>query len=289
MKIQTYSVLAGSTECNAQCPYCVSKMTPKEGLEKKLSEPNWRNFDIGCNYAKESGVSTVLITGKGEPTLFPKQITKYLKRLNNYKFPFIELQTNGIELATEKYNKYLKKWYKQGMTTIALSVVHYESEKNKEIFQPKAQNFCDLSNLVQKLHNIGFSVRLTCMMVKGYIDDMDGIDKLVDFAKENKVEQLSVRSIDRPLNTRNKAVANWVDNHKIPKERIDSIREYLDKNGTCLMELVHGAIVYDYKGLGLCLTNCLTIDSKDETIRQLIFFPDGHLRYDWQHEGAILI
>jgi hypothetical protein len=24
-------------------------------------------------------------------------------------------------------------------------------------------------------------------------------------------------------------------------------------------------------------------------MRNLIFFPDGHLRYDWEYEGAILL
>ena len=29
---------------------------------------------------------------------------------------------------------------------------------------------------------------------------------------------------------------------------------------------------------------------KDELVmRNLIFFPDGHVRYDWEHTGAILL
>ena len=86
MKIQTYTVLVGSKACNASCPYCVSKMTPEQGVSKRLPKPNWRNFDIGCKFAKDSGVSTVLFTGKGEATLFPDQITEFLDHLQPYNF-----------------------------------------------------------------------------------------------------------------------------------------------------------------------------------------------------------
>ena len=90
MKIQTYSILAGTKACNACCPYCVSKMTPSFGVsqegsevrwasKKEESEINWNNFRVGCKFATKSGVSTVLITGKGEPTLCPYQINDYLR------------------------------------------------------------------------------------------------------------------------------------------------------------------------------------------------------------------
>ena len=90
MKIQTFSVLAGSTACNASCPYCVSKMTPRYDMKPMLSEINWRNFIISCRFARENGVSTALITGKGEPTLFPDQISSFLHSLYMFGFPFVE-------------------------------------------------------------------------------------------------------------------------------------------------------------------------------------------------------
>jgi molybdenum cofactor biosynthesis enzyme MoaA len=288
MKIQTMSIIAGNTACNAHCPFCISKMTPCEGIEQRLSGVNWRNFDIACKYAKQSDVSTVLITGKGEPTLFPEQITDYLKQLKDYDFPFIELQTNGLAFQQEKYSKYLSEWYELGMTTVALSVVHYEDERNREIYTPHGQ-YPNLEKTIDLLHSQGFSVRLSCMMAKGYIDSIESIDRLVDYAKENRVEQLTVRRVEKPENSRDAEAAKWVMEHYLPKEEIDKMRDYLDSNGKRMMELLHGAVVYDYKGQNICLNNCLTIDPKGETIRQLIFFPDGHLRYDWQYEGAILL
>jgi hypothetical protein len=36
------------------------------------------------------------------------------------------------------------------------------------------------------------------------------------------------------------------------------------------------------------MTNCLTIQPKSEEMRQIIFYPDGSVRYAWQFSGARL-
>ena len=101
MKIQTFSVVVGGAKCNAKCPYCVSKLTGcMDGVkeDQKPMEINKRNFHKACNFAKQSGVSTVLLTGKGEPLIYHQHITRYLEMIENWQFPFVELQTNGILL-----------------------------------------------------------------------------------------------------------------------------------------------------------------------------------------------
>ena len=101
MKIQTFTIVAGTAACNAKCPFCISKMTPKQGVSFKEPEVNWRNFAKACRLAQVNNVSTVLFTGKGEPTLYPEQITQYLKELQPYNFPLIELQTNALVFANK--------------------------------------------------------------------------------------------------------------------------------------------------------------------------------------------
>ncbi len=290
MKIQTYSILVGSTACNAACPYCVSRMTPTQGMSLKVLPVNWRNFKIGCKFAKDCGVSTVLLTGKGEPTLFPDQITKFLTYLKPYNFPLIELQTNGIILFQKQnlYKKHLKNWYNLGLTTIAISLVHYRNEENKKIFQPR-DRYMDVISLINMLHAMGFLVRLSIVMCKGLIDEVGEIKKLIKFAKKNKVEQLTIRPVEKSRKSEDPVVARWVLKHNLKKEQLIKIRNFLEKDGTELMRLVHGAIVYDVEGQNVCLTNCVTIRPSSEEVRQLIFFPDGHLRYDWQYPGAILL
>lgn len=290
MKIQTYTACVGSKACNAHCPYCVSKMTPSQGIELKTPTINWRNFKIGCRLARDNNASTALLTGKGEPTLFPEQVTEFLENLQPHGFSFIELQTNGIILLQKKqeYAPILKTWYDLGLSTIAISIVHYDDAKNKEIFQPD-DSYINLAELISYLHSFQFSIRLSCMMFKNSIDSVDEVKALINFAKNNKVEQLTIRTIEMPNKSENPEIAEWVKQYKLRKRQVKKIKKFLQKKGKKLNELMHGAIVYDVNGQNICFSTCLTLDPSLKELRQLIFFPDGHLRYDWQYPGAILL
>jgi hypothetical protein len=256
---------------------------------------NWRNLRIACRLAERCGVTTVMLTGKGEPTLFPGQITKYLQALTEFQFPIIELQSNGILLAerADAYAEHLRAWYDLGLTTIAVSVVHYLPEKNRAIYLPHRQAYVDLPGLIQMLHNYGFSVRLACILADGFIDSRQSLQAFIAFAQAHRVEQVTVRPVNRPAcgpsNGGNGEAHAWVDQHHLGPEQLDDIRNFLDQEGALLMTLVHGARVYDVGGQNVCLTDSLTIDAGSDDLRQLIFCPDGHLRYDWQYSGAILL
>ncbi len=291
MKFKTFSIVAGSEACNARCPFCISKMTPPQGVMLKEPEVNWRNFEIAARLARDSGVDTAMITSKGEPTLFPKQVSKYLDALKPFGFPIVELQTNGILISEQrqKYSPFVKEWYDGGLTMPAISIVHYDAEKNREIYLPYRKNYIDLPELVSYLHGVGLSVRLACVGLDGFIDGAGKLEKLIDFAKQNKVEQLTLRPVNKPQNTRNDKVYDWTAKNHLKAEQISEIKDYLEGEGDLLLQMPHGANVYDVRGQNICLTNSLTRDPDPEKGRQLIFFPDGHIRYDWEKEGAVLV
>jgi len=291
MNIQNFSIVAGSEACNARCPYCISKMTPKQGIELKEPSVNWRNFRKGAILARNMKVPTVMITGKGEPTLFPDQISKFMNALEEFEFPFTELQTNGVLLQEQKkkYEPYLKEWYDKGMSTIAISIAHYEPEKNREIFLPHRKHYMELPELIHNLHDTGYSVRLTCMLADGYVDSAKKFENLVLFARDNGVEQLTARPITKPKNSLDDEVAEWVMKHHLKKRQFNEIESYIHRNGVPLLKFFYGGTIYDVKDQNVCLTTCLTLDTSIEHMRQLIFFPDGHLRFDWQYKGAILL
>jgi molybdenum cofactor biosynthesis enzyme MoaA len=291
MRIQTFSILAGSEVCNARCPFCISKMTPPLGIEPKEPEVNWRNFRIACRLAERCGVTTAMFTGKGEPTIFPTQITRFLTSMAEFCFPIIELQTNGTLLVDrpEVYASHLHDWHDLGMTTIAVSIVHYQPELNRGIYLPYKSAYIDLPALIGLLHEHKFSVRLACVMAHGFIDDRHDLQTLIDFAREHKVEQLTVRPVNRPATSRDAEAYEWTTAHHLRTEELLDIQSFLESRGTPLLTLIHGASVYDVDGQNVCLTDSLTLTAKSDDLRQLIFFPDGHLRYDWQYPGAILL
>ncbi len=301
MKIQTFSVVVGGDACNAQCPYCVSKLTgSKNGLKEgqKPMEINRRNFNIACNFAKQSGVSTVLLTGKGEPLLYHNHISRYLEMLEKWQFPFIELQTNGILLHSQTTNPFftdnlLKNWYAAGLTTVSLSCVHFMPAPNMEIF---GQDIHLLSN-VARLHDLGFSVRISCVGVAGMIDDTHTVLAFVEWCRKHQVEQFTWRPAtnipekDTVNNPVKKGVHEWINLNGVDEKNVKAITDWFDyeKNATLLLELAHGAKVYDCYGQNISLNSCLTHRPNPDDIRQLIFSSDGHLRYSWTKKGAIII
>ena len=288
MRAQSMSILTGNARCNASCPFCISRMTPKQGVCKDAPLVNWRNFDKACRLAELLGTTSVLLTGKGEPTLFPDQITHFLVQLDEYNFPIIELQTNGLLFEDDKYDDYLKEWYDRGLTFIALSVVHYDYKVNKSVYTPNGK-YMDLEKVIEKLHRFGFSVRLSCTMIKGGIDSFMSFKNMVAKSHEWEVEQLSIRKLSYPDVSEDAGVLKWCAMNEVSEAQHVEIEQYLESQGTKLMTFEWGATVYDLNDQNVAITNALTFNQEKDDLRQLIFFPDGRLRYDWQRKGAILI
>lgn len=291
MKFQMMSVVVGTSACVTVCPFCVSGefLNKENRIEPKV---NWRNFKIACKLADRSGVDTVMLTSRGEPTLFPNQITEYLEHLQEFGMPFKELQTNGIPMAKnmKKYRPLLEKWYELGLTHITISTVSNLEAINKEVYTPHAKQYIDLSKFISELHEIGLSVRLTCVCTKEWMSTSKQVKDYIEFAKSNKVEQVTLR----PLNDeyRRETAQVWIDNHKMLDEDKENIRNYLNENGTVLMELNRIGTVYDVNGQNVMFSVPLTKytnNSDSNEARNLIFFQDGHIRYEWEKEGGILL
>lgn len=291
MKFKMFSVIVGSEACIASCPFCVSGEKPNKENLKDINI-NWRNLKIAGNLANRSGIDTVMLTSRGEPTLFPEQISEYLEHLKEFKFPFVELQSNCIPIATnkEKYENYLKQWYELGLTTITISVVSHLPEVNKDVYMPSSEQYIDLPDLIKYLHGFGFSLRLTCVLCKGMTDTTKKINEFIKFAKENKVEQVTLRPVNDEF--RRKSAAEWIKENRLTEEQKGNIKEWLDKNATKLLEIERIGTIYDMNGQNVCLSlplNKYTRDTNPENIRNLIFFQDGHIKYEWEMEGGILL
>lgn len=300
-RVSTFSIVVGTSACDADCKHCVSHMT---GLLE--SDPiHFHKFDKAALLAKSRMATTVLLTGKGEPMLYPEQITLYLQRLQNFAFPIIELQTNGILIgqAVEQdqgksflYDQYLRDWYDLGLNTIALSLSDVDEEENKKTFlhhRPNV-NYPDLAQTVRYLHNMGYSIRFCIMLQKGVVDSPQRLEKVIRWCKDHDVEQCTVRPLRVPENPKDPSYAEYTRNVTLTPEQLDCLEAWVFDNGTPLLTLSHGnhaSIVYDIFGQNLCWADCLTVDSNTDDIRTLIYFGQGRGRiaYDWQYEGAVIM
>lgn len=292
MKVQTFSIVVGSRACNAHCPFCVSHMTGFGSLPQK-TEINETALLKAIRLAEIGGCTTTLLTGKGEPTLYPNEISTYLSYLANSKIPLVELQTNAMLIGEKKpiNAQYLRSWARQGLDTIAISTVGIDPVKNHEIYSPhKPQTpYPDLKETVAFIREAGIGVRLCVMCLKGGVDSEEKFLRVLDFCKNNGVSQLTVRNIVRT----NANIDPRTEEEKFVAENALTDDEYrrttlpIRECGTRLLNLMHGATVWDFMGQNVCLSNCLTPNTGDE-IRTLIYYPTGEIAYDWQYPGAIL-
>lgn len=289
MKSNTFSVVTGTAACNADCPYCVSKMT--RAVATKIPTFNERRFRTACGIAQQAGdgVTRVIITGQGEPLLYPKMITDYLGILWDFSFPLIDLQTNGILIP--KLQQELKTWLAAGLNLVSVSIAHWQINKSNQLMGIKeGRNQYDI---VRLLHDLGFSVRLSCTMLEDGISTFDQVKHLIDNCQRMGVEQLTLREVDHPTVTKDTGAAREVQAYvrlNKPEGSATCLHHMLSANGaTKLLTLPHGGIVYDLKGQNVCVSNCLTRSTDGENTRQIIFFPTGRIAYDWSYLGATIL
>jgi hypothetical protein len=300
MNVSTFSVIVGDPArpaCQAKCEFCVSKMTySPDGFNSATKHSiDYVNLKKACRIASAKGVVSALLTGKGEPTLYPEEIEFYLMQLDDY-FPLIDLQTNGILLEGSRLNgegsskitsTTLKNWRYNGLSTIAISMVHFNPQRNAEIYGATI----DLAKLVEYLRGMGFSIRLCCVLMKGNISNWGDVKSLISFAKTADVQQLTIRPVRVPLHDlcRNEEVYRWCADHALSEDDENSIFNGLESEGHYLTTLAHGAPVYDVNGQNICMADCLPIDKPVGSSIQMIYWPDGRIRYDWQFAGSVLL
>ena len=287
--VQTYTAVVGNRACNANCPYCISKMTPCH-REDDLTDVNWRNFEAGARLARQWGASTFLITSKGEATLIPTLVENFIISASPH-FPVIELQTNGLRVADLEKDNHLTRWYEAGLTTVALSAVHFFTGPNKALISDRYPPLAETIKLLKGGRH-PFCVRLSIIMTKGLVSTVKDVEDAIKWAAENGVDQLKLYPVTCPKNTENKEVKDWVEHRQLFTHELEAIHSIL-KPHTVIRQLVHGDTVYAYKtddmetDQNVAFGSCLT-ESEGNDIRQLIYCRDGHVRTSWQYNAAIL-
>jgi uncharacterized Fe-S cluster-containing radical SAM superfamily enzyme len=243
-------------------------------------------FNIACRIVDQmkDGLLTAMLTGQGEPLLFPKQITRYMD-LMNLRFPHIELQTNGVLVEQNLDN--LKKWRNAGLTLVCLSVASSNSTTSNRIMGIKSvYNYWHTAKV---LMDIGLNVRLNCTMTCVGLHTSNEAETMIAHANNIGILQTTFREVEMPTPCKNHEVGQWVEENK-PFKAARNLYHYLALNGAVeLLRLPHGGVVYDYKDQNVAIGNCLTGTTDPDDIRQIIFFPDGRVAYDWRYKGARLL
>lgn len=298
--MSNFSVVCGTKACNAKCPYCISSMT---GACADTSQPE---FDIpkflkAIRYV-ERDVRDVLITGRGEPLLYPDHLDLIVGLLNEH-FPNIELQTNGILYNSTPWEQLQT----HGLNTVAVSVASLNDTMNCAIMGIRALQPQPLGNTViltkfsvrdairtlARRFTVRVSYQLSLRDGPYYLTDEGQTLKVcstgewfyntIEDAKKLGVQQITFRKIGKPDRSSNDKATEWVETYGDQRD----YTEVLARLGKKLATYHWGGMIYDINGISVCLADCLT-ESPDTFEPRSWIFDGKNLRYSWQYEGAII-
>jgi molybdenum cofactor biosynthesis enzyme MoaA len=179
------------------------------GRAQPRPEINWERFETACGIVSQArdGLVNVLLTGTGEPTLYPNDISDLLMAMKG-RFPLVTLQTNGALLT----RSYLREWKQRGLTAVCLSVASLSAPRNNEIMGLEDYNYWECTRM---LHEEGFSVRLNYTMLNEGVSQPNQLETLIDICLAEKIEQLTLREVDRPADPASAPeIAEYVDGQK---------------------------------------------------------------------------
>jgi len=238
-----------------------------------------RNFPKVMTTARAAGVTSVLLTGKGEPLCGMQSTLMWVKRVSasfgNYQY-HCELQTNGRGLNQNKIDVLQA----NGLNVIAFS-------------------FDKLSDFEEHARSAAY-IRKRGMITRASLNITDMLPKdtcfkdILRLTKKYGYHQLTLRDITVPTGLRRtkdaKAAAAWIKKHT-NKKRFEELVAQLrvTAKGRVIRTLPYGATVYDIQDIAVTAFDyCVQDANNNNDIRNLIYAEDGHLYTAWNSEASIL-
>lgn len=271
---ENLTISVPGTKCNLNCPYCISKITESVEYNDLLF---FRNVDKVKTVARSSNVSSVLITGKGEPTL-SNALYKIILEFNT--FP-IELQTNGIvfENNNDKVYRILHDLVYNGLDTISISMDY--------IYKNPIDRINNMSRFFEYVKKMDINVRLSVNIT----DQADVyFHELIKICKDNNINQLIFRNITLPIYTNENRVTKWIKENTrlgLYKELYNTIMTDIIPYSKLIRTTRFGMNIWDYEGISIALSdNCIQESNNTNDIRSLIYQADGHLYTSWNSKAS---
>ena len=277
MRAQNLTISVPYKGCDKDCPYCISKMTGYVDADESLFFGNMMKVST---LAYSAQVSSVLITGKGEPLLNPEACEFIGEAFA--EFP-IEIQTNGIKM--------MGRWDKDG------NVI---GSKFASVYAFSIDNISQWKYYAPMMRDIwdkwGIVVRVTLNMTDK-IPITFTFEDAISLAHESKVSQLSFRNVMVPeqhvfteecLN-----VMDWIKSHNCARSYeliVSDFKKAINDVGQgFIRDLPFGAKIFDIDGIAVTMFDeCIQHANYSDDIRSLIYQEDGHLYTSWDSPASIL-
>jgi hypothetical protein len=227
----------------------------------------------------------------------------------NRPFPNIELQTTGVMLnktktVLDEYSNKEKTIYPNliflkelGVTTISLSVSNiFDDKRNLEIIDVPAKLHFNLQELIIRIKEHGFNVRLSLNMIRDY--DFKTPQAILSRCKELGANQVTFRKLYNSSNT-SYSQTRWVLENRCLDETIEKIQLYIQgrtifgyelfkPQGVYLYSLPFGGKVYSVHGMSAVIDDDCMSKNSNETLKYIILRENSKLYCRWDDEASLI-
>jgi len=246
----TASVLPMAIGCDAHCPFCFSGSSISEKMrQRELTNEETVGF---LDYAKLRGANRAVITGGGEPLLWPLEKLSRLIRVMADRYPKVVIITNGARLADKKEERALERWRvlgTGGIHIVAVSRPHWDNELCARslggLFYP-FERLVELSRSVSACERI--TLRAICLIQKGMVESAHDLRTYIEWAEDLGITQLTFKElyVADPRGVYYSAAQNlWSGKHRVP---IEMVLEFFARQGTeKIDELAWGCPIFRYR------------------------------------------
>lgn len=278
MKAANLTVSVPDEGCDKNCDYCISKITPQ--VDGDYDKMKWNLLKVK-KIADVAGVTSVLITGKGEPLVNMKDTAKLLADFSEYP---TELQTNGKKLLDPEIGENILgtlKLNKLNILAVSIDAPFAQLPRFKKVFK--------------RAQEMGMLVRV-CINVLSDLNYASFNRLWNEILETEHIDQFLLRNITLPSNIGEDASEynkQWIELHggdKVYPKFRNALIKKAEKEGTFLRaDTIWGMKFFEVDGISVTWSDyCIQEKNRTDDIRSLIYLPDGHLYTSWNNKASKL-
>ncbi|MEO2013506.1 MAG: radical SAM protein [Fuerstiella sp.] len=195
---RSISVLPISSGCQAECSFCFSAYSVS--TDQATSLLSSERVESLFNLARRRGARRAVITGGGEPTLYPQARLTELIRLAAKYFPEkVVLITNGYAFSKLHEDARLQvqvRLQDAGLTTLVVSHHHWDRSTHQSIMKLDV----DLPSIAETLQRHAdrfptLAMRLICVLQKDGVDICNSIERYIQWAAALNIKEVCFKEL----------------------------------------------------------------------------------------------
>jgi molybdenum cofactor biosynthesis enzyme MoaA len=292
--------------CNARCPFCVEELRPASrggdlALQRRVEPDDGIWFDrlerVLAVVQRELRPS-VSVTG-GEPSKDPR-LPRVLRTLDARSARKRTVTSNGSGLLDVREGQRVVDWIAAtGVAHLNVSRAHPDQEVNARLMgYADGPTHGAMGAIVSAARAGGTRVRLSCVLLDGAIDGVDGVARYLDFARSLGVDSVIFRRLmlTDPSTVQRNHVVRFSDRRRVALDPL--FRRLGDDPRFAFVRQIVGYYYYvevwRSDGVDVVFEEADLARLEDvkrsapRLVHELVFHPDGSLASTWQPWDGVL-